>query len=209
MYDLILWQELDPLLTGYTASMKRLALRRRKVISARIESVRAVSARILAPHADKLAAIARSRVRRRLLQKGVPATEALDAPQTKDMLKDNLNDDEKMLLKLAYRKAAAITHPDKGGSVEDFQAVKSAYESGDLTALNEYLIARELSGLRLVDYWVAAAKRPDVQWAEFQATNEYALARMYQQGRVAEAINIAGQLVEQQLCAALAEETSF
>lgn len=35
---------------------------------------------------------------------------------------------DNITLKRAYRKKAALTHPDKGGNAEDFQLVKEAYE---------------------------------------------------------------------------------
>lgn len=35
---------------------------------------------------------------------------------------------DEVSLKKAYRRKAAETHPDKGGSAEDFQLVKEAYE---------------------------------------------------------------------------------
>lgn len=47
--------------------------------------------------------------------------------QAKKILKIDGSYDEASLKK-AYRRRAAETHPDKGGSAEDFQLVKEAYE---------------------------------------------------------------------------------
>ncbi len=79
----------------------------------------------------------------RLITTGSPATESMDPPSAgsplsllDDGVKHQLDDAQMQLLKRAYRKLAAICHPDKpGGSVEEFQAVQKAYENQDLDEL--------------------------------------------------------------------------
>jgi len=209
MYELAIVPEADPLLVGYLALLRAKTVANRRRIASRIAAVRDVTAKVLQPHQELMGLIARSRTRARLHQKGIASTESMDALQAASVLGDNLNDAEKFLLKKAYRKAASMCHPDRGGSTAEFQAVVAAYRSGDLTALNEYVKTKESSTLDQINYWKSACERPDIEWVEFQATNEYALARMYQQGRKAEAQALARRLLEQHLAAAVQEELSF
>ena len=39
-------------------------------------------------------------------------------------------------LKKLYRQLTTLTHPDKGGSVEEFNNIKNDYESGDFIAVS-------------------------------------------------------------------------
>jgi curved DNA-binding protein CbpA len=109
-------------------------------------------------------------------------------------------------LKRAYRKAAALTHPDRGGTVEDFQAVQAAYDACDLTSLNEFFLLQEESLQDRIEYWLQQPAAAHVEWIRFQATNEYAVVAMYQRGQRDEAIELAGKFLRLALVVAEREE---
>jgi hypothetical protein len=136
----------------------------------------------------------------------VGTTEALDPVTATSQLDDNLSDADRVVLKKAYRKAVATAHPDKGGSVADFQAVQEAYLAGDLASLNEYFLLAEGSLHQKIGYWLQQPIAAHVDWVRFQATNEYKIVGMYQRGEHERAVHIAGQILDVALSIAEQEE---
>jgi hypothetical protein len=130
-----------------------------------------------------------------VLTKGVAATEAIEStglaskPQQEAVA-------EAFVLKKAYREAAAIAHPDKGGTDADFVAINAAYKSGDLTALIEYVSARSTDWQAQVEYWQAQQQRPEIQWKKFQSQPEFVLVQLYLAGKKEAAFNHAELLLK-------------
>lgn len=207
MYPLAVYSELCPLLTHLLGWARRQTIANRAVVARRIDAVRSVSAILFTHHAELVEAIKRSKQRARLSQKGAAATEALDVPDTKEFLANNLNDAEIFVLKKAYRQAAALAHPDRGGSVEEFQAVLAAYKARDQSALTEYLLSKQQPARHQLDYWMVSLHKPNIDWVRFQSTPEYSLSRLYTQGKQELAIKTAGELLQAELSRSLIEET--
>ena len=59
--------------------------------------------------------------------------EMRDKPPGEDNKKEKPKKSDKV--KKLYRKASTITHPDRGGNVEDFNYIKKCYENNDLLGL--------------------------------------------------------------------------
>jgi hypothetical protein len=204
--NLIAYTKDNPILVAWCNALRRKALRARREVARKKDLIHDMSVKITNHHTDLLLKIVTVRNRIRLIRKGEPATEALDPVDNTSQLDDNLSDADRFLLKKAYRKAAALTHPDKGGSVEDFQSVQAAYAAGDLTSLNEFFLLQEESLQDRIEYWLQQPAVVHVEWIRFQATNEYAVVAMYQRGQRDEAIELAGKFLRLALVVAEREE---
>jgi hypothetical protein len=119
-------------------------------------------------------------------QKGTPSTEPQEA-YTKSSVLSQLPPADRYLLKKAYRYASSKTHPDKGGSVEAFQAVKLAYEQGDLTSLQEFSISLEKSVLDQYGYWSDELIRATINTDLYKSLPEFQIARLVQQKKLPQA----------------------
>ena len=206
MPNLIVYNTDNPILVAWCNALRCKALRTRREVARKKDMIHAISVKITNHHEDLIRKIVAVRNRIRLIRKGEPATEALDPVGNASQLDDNLSDADRFLLKKAYRKAATLTHPDKGGSVEDFQAVQAAYAAGDLMSLNEFFLLQEESLQDRIEYWLQQPAVVHVEWIRFQATNEYAVVAMYQRGKHDEAIELAGKFLRLALVVAEREE---
>ncbi len=207
MANLIVYQPDSPLLIAFCRSLRIKTYLARKEVSRKKDMIHGTASLVMHHHKDLLQKISSIRTRIRMLERGVPATESLDPQEDIHQLDNNLSDADKFLLKKAYRKAASLAHPDRGGSVEEFQAVQAAYQAGDLSALNEYFIASGREGiLSQIDYWIVQKDAASVDWEKFQTTNEFIIARMYERGDKDKAISIAGDLLREVLLQAQIQE---
>lgn len=206
MYPLVPYNGLCPVLQNLLRWARKQTIANRQRTAQKIDAVRRVSSQIVAHHQDTLDAIKRARQRARLTQRGVAATESLDVPDTSEVLANNLNDAEIFVLKKAYRQAAALAHPDRGGSADEFQAVHAAYRAKDHAALTEYLLSKQETSRSQLDYWMIAVNKPDIDWVRFQSTPEYFISRLYTQGKQELAIKTAGELLQAELSRSLLDE---
>lgn len=215
MSNLVLWQPLDPLLGAYCSSTALSARRARSRLRQKIESVLAINRPLIAELEPLIDKINRVKYRIRLLQKGAPATDSLDAYSAADAV-SNGSDADRFLLKKAYRAAATVAHPDKGGTTEEFQSVYDAYLARDIHALNNYVLAKQAPTLELIQHWLDDIARCDVAWVEFRTTVEFEAASLVQQGhtemalallrdRLMQALKMARQAELQFLCPRLFE----
>lgn len=121
------------------------------------------------------------RARLRSLVQGIPLTEALDddlGAETATVLSDA----EQVLLRTAYRAAALLCHPDRGGNAEDFVALNAAYKARDLRAVQEFVIHLEKPLEEQFAYWRDECERPEIGWIQFQQSAMYQIARELQAG---------------------------
>lgn len=189
---------IDPLIAHLGLRAKDKAFTARKRLSAKIANVHLVLNSLI-KESGELQRLHREiteiQTRIRLLQRGVPATEAFDDPDPCD----NLTDAERFVLKKAYRKAASLCHPDRGGSNDEFQAVHAAYLAGDLYSLNNFVLSKQEPDLSWIQHWIDDAARCDVAWVEFQASAEFYLARLHEQGQTGKAVLLYRQALHQVL----------
>lgn len=93
---------------------------------------------------------------------GVPATEALNIRPNRVYSADSgqLDNAELLLLKTAYRKVAAIVHPDKAtGNKEQFQQATLAYQDQDY--------------IELIEMYCVLKNFPNVFWRQSEIGIEY------------------------------------
>lgn len=129
----------------------------------------------------------------RLIVRGTPVTEPIDATQVHNM-RDEISNQQQyqalsLLLKKAYKKVAQLAHPDKGGSKEVFHEVEEAYRDRDLPRLSDIYI-QIVSGRDL--YWQQTDEglyhasneyqRPHTLMARIMASKGYEVARAHSSG---------------------------
>ena len=105
------------------------------------ETVGLVATRYTSKHEELILQIESVRSRITSEQKtGVPLTEFEDSLTLlmKNEALNRLSPAERMLLKRAYRKAAALAHPDRGGTDTDMSNLTALYELGDIGAVNHW-----------------------------------------------------------------------
>ncbi|QBQ74554.1 hypothetical protein BcepSauron_174 [Burkholderia phage BcepSauron] len=128
----------------------------------------------------------------RLATRGMPVREAHEPVTAAGYISfgtEQLYNAETELVADAYRKVRTLVHPDHGGDAELFQLVKTAYLLRDLTFLLETRLMLEHG------HDLAWMQGPGIEWAEqeiqrpvvstsiLQATPEFAIARLLQQGK--------------------------
>lgn len=180
MTSLVVYEELSPVLKSYAKHLQEEVVAKRVRTRLRVANVQEISARLISKQAKLVDELKQVKLRIRNLQRGAALTEALDADD--ELLDNNLTDADRFLLKKAYRKAATLAHPDKGGDASSFAAVNEAYKAGDLNSLQEYFIFREAPNRSTIEYWLAEDKRVAIQWQKFCNTNEFAIVQLHQQG---------------------------
>lgn len=103
---------------------------------------------------------------------------------------------ERFLLKKAYRQAALLHHPDKGGHPDDFHAAAEAFRAGDLGSLQELLLSKSRSRLSQIEYWQNEVSKPQVSWVQFKSTVQYKIAVSIDYGDESTAYNLSARLLE-------------
>jgi hypothetical protein len=137
----------------------------------------------------------------RLITKGTPVTEPMSSiPETVENY-DRLSESQRIafteLLKKAYRAAAPLCHPDKGGDTDVFAELSEAYRHRDLIRVTSIYIT--LSRGRNL-YWQASEEgiewastelnRPTVQQEKLKSTILYDIVRNHVSGKVFKANNL-------------------
>lgn len=165
--------------------------------------------------------IKRLRLEIRMMTKGIPTTEPMTPVDERPVLRSDPFFNEQQyntyteLLKRAFRKVAALAHPDKGGDTDIFQQVLDAYEQRDLEFLTDIYI--RLSTERNL-YWqqseagldhaISQMYRPSALEARMKAAPEFAVAQAYVQGNKLLANMLMALQLRDQI-AALVKEINF
>lgn len=141
----------------------------------------------------------------RLATKGTPQTIAEDAITSAGYVSsgtEQLFNAQSHLVKNAYRMVAPLVHPDRGGDVEMFQLVNSAYRLRDLTFLQEtyIMLVKDNVFWRCSDeaeyYMKQEIERPKVSLGMFQNKPEFEIVRLHQSGKREEAKAYASRLAQ-------------
>ena len=121
--------------------------------------------------------------------KGTAVTEAFQSVGDSDvqsiMNTAQLYNANEQLLKAAYRKLAALTHPDKGGNPDLFNAVNLAYKQKNLTYLTDLFIRLTKLNDSLwiqtegISYAMQELARPKVTLEILRSHPLYAVARFH------------------------------
>jgi hypothetical protein len=185
----------DPLLVSLVHRLKREVLKSRAYYQTQLDTVNTILDSSFAHHKDLTDNINDLKRRIQLLTKGAPATESIEATDT---VTDSHQHDvaQAFLLKKAYRQAAAMSHPDKGGSNEDFAAVNAAYKAKDLGSLNEYVIARNKTLLEQIAFWRTEAFKPEARWHKVRSQPEFLIVQLTLSGQKPKAIKMAREVLE-------------
>lgn len=197
-YPLIVWSQNDPLLVCYNVMCRDRALGAR----AHYTGPRDVATTRIwdecARHEDLLAQIDDIKGRIRLLTQGVPQTETLDRKHALAGSVQN-EDAEGMVLKKAWREVCKTAHPDKGGDTKDFQALKAAYEAGDLGSLTEWVITSHKTLIEQIEYWRTEEQKPARDWSVLQRMDQFKILRALMTGQTALAHELSRALMRARL----------
>lgn len=127
----------------------------------------------------------------RARESGIPTVESLDP--------EDLGTDRTAFrshtLKLAYRQAARLAHPDKGGDDAEFAWVSECYKARDTAALVAFVYAKK-HGVPMIEYWQAQAGAAEARWEGIRNTAEYEVARLWLSGNRERARKMAKELLE-------------
>ena len=142
-----------------------------------------------------------------LRTKGAPMTEELDVSSSV-----NTNQQEAVahafLLQKAYRAAAKLAHPDKGGNDADFAAVNAAYKARDLDSLNEFFLSKNRTLVESIQHWRNEVQKPRVQWQEFQSAPTFKVVRFHKSGKTDDAKQYMDKLLQLHIVQLLHELSS-
>lgn len=182
--------EPNPLIYQYCKNLQRSALKERQTKQILFDSLMDTLDRCYNKHPELCDKIRKLQVRVQTLTKGVPATEAVMDTNIHSADRE-LDVAQELLLKKAYKQAASIAHPDKGGSNDDFASINAAYRAKDLGSLTEFVISKNKTLVEQVEYWKSEILKPDMKLKEFQAQPEFKIIRSYVSGRQEEAYSLA------------------
>jgi hypothetical protein len=143
-----------------------------------------------------------------LRTKGAPMTEDLDVERSVDDKPYQEAVAHAFLLKKAYRAAAKISHPDKGGNHEEFAAVAAAYKARDLNSLNEFVLYKNRSLLESISYWLDEIEKPKVQWITFQSGHAFKVVQLHKTGHEDSAKDYMQKLLQMNILQLLHESTN-
>ncbi len=194
----------SPLLVSYAFTLRAQALSNRARTKRLIDQDHEIVSKLLNDFSDKTKQLARLRNANRVRQKGITHNETMSEIQPEEGLTVPISDAERFLLKKAYRMAASLTHPDKGGNKEDFQYVTAAYKANDLGALTEFVLSTG-SVTDQITYWQNECQKPDIEWRSFQSTLEHKAAQLYMCGQHAKAYHLVERVLDTAIVAALNE----
>lgn len=156
---------------------RKQALVARTEVNAKIRECSEVAEKFIEEHCPKQKRkITELRAALRARTLGVPLTEVLDDPLLGTKITP-LSDADQVLLKKAYKLAASMIHPDKGGSVEEFQALHAAYIAQDLRSVQEFVLHLGRGLYEQLLYWKTECERPSITWLEFQQNPAYQITR--------------------------------
>jgi hypothetical protein len=205
---LILHTKDNPLIKHLTVLYKRKALKERKTYLSRVDFAQVVFTDLAQQFPDLLKKINSLQSQIRLRTKGVAATESLPALDSVNN-EVQLNAAKSFLLKKAYRQAASLAHPDKGGSDDDFNAVKAAYEAGDLDSLNEYVIASHHNLIEQLTHWKNECLKPEAKWRDFVSKDTYKAVQLHQAGNRNAALRIVKRTLELSIVSLMQENSNL
>jgi len=121
-----------------------------------------------------------------LQTKGVPATEAVDVQGRNNLAAVHQTHEataaQKEIIKKAFREAVKYAHPAKGGSEEELAMVIAAYKAYNLTALTDYVLAKNRTVLESIAFFKDEAQRHPLAWKMFQASSQYQVVRNTEMG---------------------------
>ena len=183
----------NPLLIALEKHYKRLTDKERSWWLSRVDYYDRLILPILREHTALYASVRKLKSEIQLQTKGVPSTEAIsnDVMSMNPVRQDSAN---RFLLKKAYRMAAAVAHPDKGGSHDDFLSIHKAYRAGDMSSLNEYVLSRRLGLLERIKYWDDERRKPRIKHQLFQATDAFRIVQYIALGQHEQAVAL-GELL--------------
>lgn len=196
------------LLESYAKTLKRKALAARKIHQDRIDSANAILQKCYDKHPELVSKVKKFKVLIQLNTRGDAATESVldtgldSTPQEEAVAKA-------FLLKKAYKQAAAMAHPDKGGSHEDFVAINAAYRAKDIDSITEFLLSKHRSILDQISYWQSEQKKPEVSWTRFRSTPEFGIVRLYTSGNKERAEQMALEVLNILLASLTAQLTHY
>ena len=178
--QLVIWEPFNPLEKAYLRNLRRTLLSSKRRIEDRISNCLKLVDEVCKEFPEDVDKIAKLRRNLRYLSTGIATTESLDTYV--DPLSD-LSDSERHTLKVAYRKAASLAHPDKGGDTGDFLYVREAYVTNDVGALVEYVNYRINPDRRMIEYWNQQIGLASVRWEVFKSTPKYRIAQCHLAGQ--------------------------
>lgn len=175
-----IWEPISPLEKVYLRNLRRKLHENKKRIEGYILDCLNRVDEVCKEFPEELDKIAKLRRNLRYLSTGVPTTESLDT--FIDPLSD-LTDADRHTLKVTYRRAASLAHPDKGGSTEDFLYIREAYANGDIDALREYVVFRIDPNRNMLNYWNQQIDQAATRWEVFRSTPKFKIAQFHMFGQ--------------------------
>lgn len=207
--DLIVYDPVSPLLRAYCHASRLRAWTERAAHADRMEQMTDLVWSYSSQFVDLNERIAEMRLRIASLSKGIPQTELVDDDHTVDWtLSEEERRAQQQILKKAWKYVAQHAHPDKGGSREEFQFLKEAYESGDIRPLTEYILQLDAPLMEQIAYWRSEYERPAIEWIRFRTMNQFQIVQAHMRQDLIRAELLAKQMLQDRL-SALEQEYTF
>lgn len=167
-------------------------------------------------HPKVVSSIARLRNEIKLLGKGMPDREGIAVASGVDLLGQQFPSykgrvTRQYLVQRGFRKLAQTYHPDKGGSVEQFNALMVARETLDLDWINQHLVLQVLGSSiawqleQGLPFWKLQTQRYQVRFDRIAELPAFNVVQLHMVGRTAEASSTMLSILEKTVVALTAE----
>lgn len=192
---------------------KKTALQKRKELDRITETVNRILSIYENQFSQRVSYLLEIKRIHNLCMRGVPANGAYDYSNfsgSNQQAQANKHMDRAM-----YKKLAQQVHPDKGGSVEEFQALQKAYSSGDSRYIQNQFFSRfkesdpEWRAKEGIDHWQTEAQAVFVRLQSLKSTTQYTIAQLHQSGRKDLAEKTFGVMIEEVILNALNELLNY
>lgn len=195
---LILFDPTPPILVLYAKTVKKRVIAERLQYQSRMDQFSSILEKCYDNFPELTFKVRRKKAEIQLQTRGAAATESVLDINLKAT--DHETDvAQRFLVKKAYRVAASMAHPDKGGNKDDFAAVLAAYKAGDLESLNEFVLSKQKGVIDQITHWHFELRKPAIQWQHLTSTPEYKIVQAHLSGRHAVASDLAREVLTQLL----------
>lgn len=179
-FDLVLYSDLPPTLIAYQRCLAAQAAAARERHLEFVAYCEGLADRVFDDLPDQVRRIKELKNTINNLVRGSPQTEPLGPTRITD-LNPELTSAQTQALKKAWRYAASVLHPDRGGDVEQFLYARRLYMSADLHELTDFVMAvTARPSIEVLMYYTNAVNKAAILTEAYKSKSiDYAVATAY------------------------------